>query len=110
MEEREPCSKTGLKYSEHFLSQIKKFWPIYLDFSVKIRNEEKEQCINAETMTNHFVQYDFLYFTPSVGGKEIQAKRVFKNVLHFSKLSWSLSLNGMTNTIKIKTIKNNLKS
>ena len=53
---------------------------------MKTINEANEQLISAETMGNHFVQYDFLYFTSSVNEMETQVKRVSKNAWHLSKL------------------------
>ena len=91
MEEKDPGCTIVLQYFKPCYLRFKNIWLFYLDLIVKTRNEEKEQYIFAEIIRNHCVQYDFLYFTPSVDGKETQAKRVFENALHLPKLWLSLS-------------------
>ena len=73
MEEIEPYCTTNLQYLRYFYYEFKSIWLLYLDLEVKAINEAKETCITAETMINHFVQYDFLSFTPSADEKEVQA-------------------------------------
>ena len=88
-----------------FCFRFNSIWLLYLDLTVKTINEAKKQCTTEEIMRNYFVQYDFLYFTPSADEKETQTLWVFKNVLCLPKHWWSPSLNGLMNAMKNKMIK-----